>query len=125
MVLPYNETTDPFETYKMAEHILMAQAVTCPEDMKVVETVIKLLLKDEHGGNFVSSAEFIAAKTDILNGEPTWKSFSMNDIRISVRPCSGNKPTTCTVCISRIYPNLKPAGVVKMVPKTAIAANQS
>ena len=109
----------------MAEHILMAQTITCAEDMKIVETVIKMLLQDERGGIFVESEEFITSKNDILNGEPTWKLFSMDNIRISVRPSSGNKPTNCTVCISRIYPNLKPAGLVKIAPKTAIAANQS
>lgn len=99
----------------MAEHILLAQTVTGPEDMSIVEAVVRLLLKNEGASAFVESSEYIAAKQNALSAVPEQQSITHNNIRLLIQPSTTQNFTRCTVSVSRVYPNLKPAGIVRSV----------
>ena len=96
----------------MAEHILLAQSISSPADLNIVEAVIRILLKDQGALEFMASGDYNSLRQNALALHPQHHTIMHNNIRLSIRPLSSIRDSVgCTLSISRIYPHLKPAGV--------------
>jgi hypothetical protein len=93
----------------MAEHVLFAQCIGSNDDIRVLETTLKFLMKDEGACSFINSEDYIVAKQNALSSKPEQQTVVHNNLRISIKPSQHSISITCTVVISGIYPNLKPA----------------
>ena len=95
----------------MAEHILFAHTINVPEDVRMVEAVVKILLKDEGSGfpGFTESCNYIAAMHSALAEDSVQQIITHNNIRLLIQPSRSKVSAGRTVMISRVYPNLKPA----------------